>query len=158
MYSIWVSSWKWGQDELFSLFIKKSQKNVHQSRKCERIFSIFDSVLLYTYINASVTFGIIIQNDFAVIAFTSKYINMCLCMCTCMCACMCHIYSNIGPSLIQWIKLFYNDILTRVSNNGWVIVYPSRSSRQRCPISLYIVFICAAILAYMLRNNYINTI
>ena len=26
---------------------------------------------------------------------------------------------NFGPSLIKWIKCFYTDITTRISNNGW---------------------------------------
>jgi len=72
-----------------------------------------------------------------------KFVEYCLCK------------FNFGRSLIQWIKLFYTDIITRVSNNGWVtdIFYPSRGSRQGCPLSPYIFLICAEILACLLRNN-----
>ncbi len=47
---------------------------------------------------------------------------------------------NFGRSLIQWIKLFYTEITTRVSNNGWFteIFKPTRGSRQGCPLSPYV--------------------
>ena len=62
---------------------------------------------------------------------------------------------NFGYSLIKWVKLFHTDITTTVSNNGWTseMFYPTRGSRQGCPLSPYIFLICAEMLASMLRNN-----
>ena len=62
---------------------------------------------------------------------------------------------NFGPSLIKWIKCFYTDITTRISNNGWTSdsFNPTRGSRQGCPLSPYVFLICAEILACMLRNH-----
>lgn len=62
---------------------------------------------------------------------------------------------NFGHSLIKWVKLFHTDITTKVSNNGWTseMFYPTRGSRQGCPLSPYIFLICAEMLASMLRNN-----
>jgi exonuclease III len=62
---------------------------------------------------------------------------------------------NFGPSLIKWVNVFYKDITTQVSNNGWSsdIFRPTRGSRQGCPLSPYIFLICAELLACMLRQK-----
>ena len=62
---------------------------------------------------------------------------------------------NFGPSLRKWVKIFYTNITTRVSNNGWVtnIFYPSRGSRQGCLLSPYVFIICAEILGFLIRNT-----
>ena len=62
---------------------------------------------------------------------------------------------NFGQSLKKWIKVFYTGIITRISNNGWVteMFYPTRGSRQGCPLSPYICIICAEFLACLIRNN-----
>ena len=62
---------------------------------------------------------------------------------------------KFGLSIRKWVKVFYTDITTRVSNNGWAtyIFMPTRGSRQGCPLSPYVFIICAEILACLLRND-----
>lgn len=45
--------------------------------------------------------------------------------------------------------MFYSNIVTRISNNGWV----TESFNHTCPLSPYICIICAEILACLLRND-----
>ena len=62
---------------------------------------------------------------------------------------------NCGPSLRKWANISDTNITTRVSNNGWVtnIYYPSRGSRQGCPLSSYVFIICAEILGFLIQNT-----
>jgi hypothetical protein len=62
---------------------------------------------------------------------------------------------NFGPYIIKWVEVFYTNIKTRVSNNGWVtdIFNPTRGSRQGCPLSAYLFLMCAEILACLFRND-----
>ena len=56
---------------------------------------------------------------------------------------------------VEYCRIFYTDITTRISNNGWTSdsFNPTRGSRQGCPLSPYVFLICAEILACMLRNH-----
>ena len=64
-------------------------------------------------------------------------------------------FFNFGPSIKQWVKTFYNDVISCVSVNGsytdWFKLY--RGCRQGDPCSPYIFLICAEILSLLIRNN-----
>lgn len=64
-------------------------------------------------------------------------------------------YNNFGPSLIAWIKIFYNDIQSSVYNNGWSSGFSNleRGVRQGCPLSPYIFILCVEILANAIRKD-----
>ena len=65
------------------------------------------------------------------------------------------IHFNFGPSLVTWFKLFYNDVLTAIQNNGWVSEHftPSRGVRQGCPMSPYLFIIAVEIFANFIRTD-----
>ena len=62
---------------------------------------------------------------------------------------------NFGENFIKWIKLLYNNILSCVSNNGYLSNYftLSRGIRQGCPISAFLFILVAEILAVNLRAD-----
>ena len=62
---------------------------------------------------------------------------------------------NFGPWIISWIKLCYCSIGSCVLNNGWASssFTPERGVRQGCPLSPYIVILCAEVLANKIREN-----
>ena len=65
------------------------------------------------------------------------------------------VHFNFGPSLVTWFKLFYNDVLTAIQNNGWVSEHftPSRGVRQGCPMSPYLFIIAVEIFANFIRTD-----
>ena len=67
----------------------------------------------------------------------------------------CLSYFNFGPSFKNWIKLFYTDIKSSVTNNGWTTepFTINRGVRQGCPISPYIFILCVEILGNFIRND-----
>ena len=62
---------------------------------------------------------------------------------------------NFGESFIQWIKIFYNQPLFRVKNNGWIskTYTMKRGIRQGCSLSSLIFIIAVEILATLIRND-----
>ena len=68
---------------------------------------------------------------------------------------------GFGPSLINWINLFYSDIQSCIINNGWSGGFfgLGRGVRQACPLSPYQFILCAEVLATAIRgDNEINGI
>ena len=64
-------------------------------------------------------------------------------------------YFNFGPSLVNWFRLFYNQVSSAIQNNGWVSESFSlgRGVRQGCPMSPYLFIISAEILANLIRRD-----
>ena len=62
---------------------------------------------------------------------------------------------NFGSSIINWIKLCYQNIESCILNNGWASGYFTldRGVRQGCPLSPYIFIICVELLAEKIRQN-----
>ena len=64
-------------------------------------------------------------------------------------------YFNFGPSLVNWFRLFYNDVSSAIQTNGWVSesFTLGRVVRQDCPMSPYLFIISAEILANFIRRD-----
>ena len=64
-------------------------------------------------------------------------------------------YFNFGPSLVNWFRLFYNQVSSAIQNNGWVSESFSlgRGVRQGCLMSPYLFIISAEILANFIRRD-----
>ena len=62
---------------------------------------------------------------------------------------------RFGPQLRQWIKIFYNDILSCVLNNGYASEHfsLSRGVRQGCPLSGSLFIIGIEILGSTIRQS-----
>ena len=64
-------------------------------------------------------------------------------------------FLNFGPSIIRWIKLFYNNCMSSVLVNGTATKQfkLGRGCRQGDPLSPYIFLICAEMLGCLIRKN-----
>lgn len=71
-------------------------------------------------------------------------------------------FFNFGKSLINWVRVLYNDIYQiyqytscRITNNGYISksVPLSREVQHGCPLSPYLFIIAMEILAIKVRSN-----
>ncbi|XP_078590159.1 uncharacterized protein LOC144870234 [Branchiostoma floridae x Branchiostoma japonicum] len=64
-------------------------------------------------------------------------------------------YFGFGESLIKWISVLYNNISSKVINNGHISdAFPLlRGVRQGCPLSPYLFILCVELLATKIRTN-----
>ena len=62
---------------------------------------------------------------------------------------------GFGPSLINWINLFYSDIQSCIINNSGQGGFfgLGRGVRQGCPLSPYLFILCAEVLATAIRRD-----
>ena len=62
---------------------------------------------------------------------------------------------NFGEDFIRWVKLFYHDAKSRVSNNANMSnFFPIlRGVRQGCPLSTYLFIMCIELLSYKISTT-----
>ena len=62
---------------------------------------------------------------------------------------------NFSEDFIKWIKLFYSNARSCVTNNGFLSPFFSiqRGVRQGCPLSPYFFILCIELLTNQIRNN-----
>ena len=62
---------------------------------------------------------------------------------------------NFGPTINNWIKMFYKGTESCILNNGWSSGFfeLERGVRKGCPLSPYLFILCVEILAEAIRKN-----
>ena len=62
---------------------------------------------------------------------------------------------GFGKSLINWVKIFYNNIESCILNNGWSsnLFTLGRGVRQECPLSPYLFILSVETLTNAIRKN-----
>ena len=65
------------------------------------------------------------------------------------------LYHGYGPSLVAWVKTFYSNLESCITNNGWCSNFfkLERGVRQGCSLSSYLFLLSVEILAIAIRSN-----